>query len=232
MQKILLDGQRFGMWLVIRDSGTRRNGSILWLCRCDCGTERLVLSANLRARSTNCGCAKRSDGSREYTYTSWRCMMRRCHDSKDKSYPKYGARGILVCDRWHKFDAFIEDMGIRPRRMELDRIDGTKGYEPGNVRWATHSEQMKNRTMSHKVGVFEAAVAMGMLLDGKTMRDIAAELRTTRGTLTAAIQRHVGPIRFRKVSARYRRSDQDYFTFDDKIATTASAESSAAATAV
>ena len=74
-------------------------------------------------------------------------MIQRCHNPNDKDYPRYGGRGITVCDRWRKgFTDFLDDMGLPPSdKHTLDRIDNSKGYEPSNVRWATASQQINNR---------------------------------------------------------------------------------------
>ncbi|TDV39545.1 hypothetical protein C7405_101664 [Paraburkholderia caballeronis] len=72
-------------------------------------------------------------------------MMGRCNNPNFASYRYYGARGISICDRWHDFANFFADMGERPNGMTLDRIDVEGNYRPDNCRWATASEQMKNR---------------------------------------------------------------------------------------
>jgi hypothetical protein len=83
------------------------------------------------------------------TYGSWRAMRRRCNDKKCKDYPRWGARGIKVCDAWlgdKGFANFINDMGPRPsKKFSLDRLDNEKGYFKENCRWATASEQVKNQ---------------------------------------------------------------------------------------
>lgn len=86
-------------------------------------------------------------GRRSITYERWQSMMARCHNPNASNYRYYGAKGITVCPDWHDFAHFRDDMGECPsRRMTLDRIENSKGYMPGNCRWATKSEQNRNRS--------------------------------------------------------------------------------------
>lgn len=73
-------------------------------------------------------------------------MIKRCHNPKAKKFPDYGGRGISVCDRWRRsFADFAADVGDRPEGSSLDRKDNNGNYEPGNVRWATATEQSNNK---------------------------------------------------------------------------------------
>jgi len=81
------------------------------------------------------------------TYRKWDSMLARCYRPSHPAYRYYGARGVQVCDRWRKsFAAFLADLGEAPPGLWIDRIDRTKGYEPGNVRWVTPKESAQNRT--------------------------------------------------------------------------------------
>jgi hypothetical protein len=117
------------------------------LCLCACGWWKVVDSGSLIAgTSRSCGCL-RNEVARQMltthgmsdtpTYISWQCMLRRCYNPNDQAYPEYGGAGVKVCEAWLKFEGFLLDMGERPAGTTLDRIDASKGYEPGNVRWAT-----------------------------------------------------------------------------------------------
>lgn len=145
-------GTQVGRLTVLFYVGVRgRNG--YWRCVCTCGAERTIRAYDLRHGLTqSCGCWGREVGlrhghavPRSPTYRSWRAMMRRCREPGHMKYPSYGGRGIEVCARWRDFAAFLADMGERPEGCTIDRIDGSRGYELGNCRWATAAEQRRNR---------------------------------------------------------------------------------------
>lgn len=134
---------------------------LYWLCRCDCGKEKIVRVDNLKnggvkscgclniERSTKHGHAKNYKKSR--TYQSWFNMVQRCTNSNGEKYPIYGGRGIKVCNRWRKFKNFLEDMGERPREHQIDRIDNDRNYCKNNCRWATLKQQARNKTNNHLI---------------------------------------------------------------------------------
>ena len=80
------------------------------------------------------------------TYISWCAMKQRCNNPKSPRYKDYGGRGIKICKEWNNdFAQFYKDMGIRPPDHSIDRIDNDGDYTPDNCRWATKSQQIRNR---------------------------------------------------------------------------------------
>src|SRR5437879_5828925 len=79
------------------------------------------------------------------TYRTWAEMKTRCYNKKRPEYPRYGGRGIKVCDSWlHSFTNFFADMGVKPKGFSIDRVDNDGNYEPRNCRWATRLQQARN----------------------------------------------------------------------------------------
>jgi hypothetical protein len=130
-------------------------------CQCDCGKTHIAFRYQLlRGYTKSCGCLRReSIGVRSVTHghkrgrketpehKSWSEMIARCENTDNSRYPRYGARGIKVCQRWRdSFQDFFADMGERPSAAHsIDRLNNDGHYEPDNCRWATASEQARNR---------------------------------------------------------------------------------------
>ena len=141
----------------------RKAGSAQWECICDCGEKSLASSKNLRSGDTkSCGCqsaAKPSHGhctgrTSSKTYRAWHSMIQRCYSPSQRCYPRYGGRGVRVCDRWNPkaggcFENFLADMGVAPEGKTLDKDKlggiGNKLYSPENCCWLTTKEQNQFR---------------------------------------------------------------------------------------
>lgn len=168
-------GQVLGECIYLHEvKGTNANRSALFKCRC--GNEFTAQISNVKNYNTkSCGCVHKNyttsmknkkcpainykhGMSGHPLYYIWASMKARCFNSSHKSYGNYGGRGIAVCDEWRNdFKAFLDYVKSLPNynngKFTLDRIDNDGNYEPGNVRWATWGEQVKNRRpFSNKTG--------------------------------------------------------------------------------
>ncbi len=176
MPKLIdLTGLRFGRLVVGKHAETngRRHK---WECRCDCGIDTIVAGNNLKSGNTSsCGCI-RSEKSRARRlthgkrhapeYITWASMRSRCSKPSNKSFPRYGGRGIRVCKRWARFENFIADMGERPSpSYTLDRRNNNSDYKPSNCRWATKQEQANNRRSNRLVRYRNLTVTLREALD-------------------------------------------------------------------
>lgn len=153
-----LTGQQFGRLTVIEFEGLRGMNRA-WRCICECGTEATAITSRLTGgRTRSCGCLVSENNithglSKTPTYRSWKAMVHRVQDTGRHDSQYYAGRGITVCARWLEFESFLADMGERPEGMSIDRTDNDRGYEPGNCRWATKLEQMRNRSNTRTLEV-------------------------------------------------------------------------------
>jgi hypothetical protein len=112
-------------------------------------------------------------------FVAWQSMIQRCTNPEAKAYPRYGGRGITVCERWLVwFENFLDDVGYRPSRdHSLDRYPDKNGnYESGNVRWATRQEQQNNQRSNRLVVYHGRQMTLAEAIrisDGKVTRTIA-----------------------------------------------------------
>lgn len=162
-------GKQYAHLLILKEIPTAKYETRKVLCRCDCGTEKIVDFENVISGHTkSCGCYKRTlliDRSTTHgmsntrLYKVWGLMIQRCYDKNSRAYKGYGGRGITVCDEW--LDNFVEfhdwayshGYNERAAYMEctLDRIDVNGNYCPENCRWVDAKEQCNNKTTNRKI---------------------------------------------------------------------------------
>jgi hypothetical protein len=152
-----MGGKNFGEWFVVQKAGNTHGGAALWLCRCSCGTESIVVGSDLRnGKSVSCGCkgARATIGFRSTTHgmtgtkihICWKNMLKRCRDMRNKNY---GGKGITVCDEWLKFENFYmwaHGSGYR-QDLTIERKKNSLGYNPDNCTWADRKTQARNRSI-------------------------------------------------------------------------------------
>jgi predicted SprT family Zn-dependent metalloprotease len=146
-----LIGKRFGLWSVVGKEKNKERNEWFYLCICDCGTQKLISGNRLNNGQANkCPrCRVKTHGmSYTSTFKIWIGILRRCSNKNFKAYKYYGGRGITICNRWLKFENFLEDMGARPSGLQIDRINNNGNYEPGNCRWVTAAVNHSNRNVN------------------------------------------------------------------------------------
>lgn len=155
LQRKDISGKEYERWTVIRRNEIGKTS--LWLCRCKCGTERLVYQGDLKSGSSkSCGCltsevtaARNRTHGKTYSveYECWSGIKKRCYNENSEAFQWYGARGVKVCDRWlSSFENFLADMGQKPSALHsIERRNTDGDYCPENCYWGTALEQGKNK---------------------------------------------------------------------------------------
>lgn len=147
---------RYGKLIVLCLFGVDKWGkNSTWLCRCDCGIEKVINKSSLRKGTTSCGCASIEKFKERFTthgktnsrtYECWQNIKSRCSNPKNIGHKNYMDRGIKVCDRWiESFQNFLEDMGEMKQGMSIERIDVNGNYCPENCTWIKKELQGKNK---------------------------------------------------------------------------------------
>lgn len=192
-----ITGQRFGYLVVLRKSGKDIHRNIIWLCKCDCGVEKPISGLTLRqGRTKSCGCKavemiakaktkhgqsqSRRGGTQSRAYSCWNNLKSRAASNKTLEARKYAKRDLTVCEKWKTFEGFLEDMGECPSPgHSIDRINNDLGYSKENCRWASHTEQQRNKS-SNRLLEFNGrtmCVAEFAELVGAKYHAVAAKVR-------------------------------------------------------
>ena len=240
MKAIDVTGQRYGKLVAVLMVGSA-NGRRRWECQCDCGKTVAVQQNNLQSgNTTSCGCShigktmpnrkkpRRDLGrlgmkprhghscgyNKTVEYNAWLNIQARCFDEKCPVYPRYGGRGIGMCEGWRgSFELFLESMGTKPNpNLSIDRIDNDRGYDCGkcddciargalfNCRWATKKEQSRNMRSNRMLTYNGETMPVCDWSDRLGIRVGVIHHRINRGwsdedALSRTVQNHVMPTR-------------------------------------
>lgn len=190
-------GERFGRLVVTLEAGQDKYSSWLYLCKCDCGKDKVAAGWLLRRGDIkSCGCYRaevlkaKSDSQRTHgarhtrAYYAWINMRNRCDRPNHKFYGDYGARGIKICDAWQKFENFLADMGQPPEGLTLERKENSLGYDKANCVWATKKVQANNRRSSRFIEFNGQRKTLQQWADETGMKRATIAYRIDKGGMT------------------------------------------------
>jgi len=194
MDKIFkLINQKFGRLRAVKKAERK----YYWICECSCGTRKEIRGYDLlNGQTKSCGCLNKEKLLRKVTthgmtntatYKSWCGMKGRCNNPRDAAYGRYGGRGIKVCPRWLQFENFFEDMGEKPEKLTLERLDNNKGYSPDNCTWATRWTQNRNKK-NNRMYSYQG--------EAKCLADWAIEMGMNYQTLCSRLNKYPVEIAF------------------------------------
>lgn len=164
-----VSGKRFGRLLVVSKFPFHQEDKKppAWQCECDCGNIVYVPTSRLTTGNTkSCGCIHKEQlrarvtthghkplhGKIHPLYYRWYGMIQRCEHKNNRAYRWYGGKGIKVCQRWHDFQKFLDDMESKFKPgLTIERRDSNKDYEPQNCYWATWSTQRETMGNHSKI---------------------------------------------------------------------------------
>lgn len=183
-------GQRFNR-LTVLSFHHKKDKREYYLCKCDCGKEKIVNKTELvRGKVKSCGCLRKENcANRSHNmsysriYRTWTNMKARCYNKKDERYRLYGYRGISICDEWRKNFLSFYNWAIGngyKNNLQIDRINNNGNYEPSNCRWADRKTQCRNKQKN----IF-------LCYNGKTccISEWAEKLGINKGTIRARLKR-------------------------------------------
>ena len=160
---------------------------IKWFCKCDCGSKNFYMATRVRNKTIiKCKKCSRIESAikntkhgmkNTSTYSSWCAMKERCLNKSSKDFSYYGGKGITICDKWiNSFEEFYQDMGERPKKTSINRINNSLGYFKENCEWTSASKQQKNKTTSYFCEI------NGVVYDSLT--DAAKVFKVTKQTIS------------------------------------------------